>query len=263
MWQWRQFLESLTHDDSCFCTLTYDDDHIPAGGALCKKDLQLFLKRLRFAVEPIRLRYFAVGEYGEETKRPHFHLSLFGMSRSQILDGLHGTYLSDDIVKNCWGKGFTYLGEFNEATALYVSRYVVKHLKDRKSKTIFDVPEFATMSRKPGLGAAAMAIIAETLNKTVSTWESGDVVHELKIGKRSIPLGRYLIRTLRNRVGFTEEYVSQIKEEATFQRSLDMLALFSDTSDALTVTEAFKKDTAQKIAQIESRYNIWLSKRSL
>lgn len=289
LWTWRQFLESLLHEHNCFCTLTYDDDHLPANGALQPKDLQLFLKRLRREIDPLRIRYFAVGEYGEKTRRPHYHLTLFGLSRSQILDG--GLYdaarksthhanrgdvsreteksrdkkrpdfkISDEVINACWQKGFTYVSEFNEATAQYVSRYVVKYLKDKKDGWIPPVPEFARMSLRPGLGSGAMSIVAQTLKNQVQSWETGDVPHELKLGKRKIPLGRYLLSTLRDRVGFEADYVAKIKEEAAFQQSLDMLTVFANTENALTVTEAYKKDTLQKILQVESRYNIWLSK---
>lgn len=252
----------MLHENCCFVTLTYSDEHLPNAGALHKKDLQLFLKKVRKSIDPVRVRYFAVGEYGEKSHRPHYHLSLFGMSGSQIFDVRGEALTGTSVLEKAWDKGFVYVGEFNEASAQYVSRYVVKHLSDRKSgaAALFPVPEFATMSLKPGLGAGAMEIVAATLIQTVQSWESGDVVHALKIGRRKIPLGRYLLSTLRNRVGFTDEYISQIKEEATFQQSLDMLAVFVNTPSALTVTDAYKKEVSQKIKQVETRYSIWNSK---
>jgi hypothetical protein len=44
---------------------------------LCKKDLQLFIKRLRKHLSKYtneRIRYYACGEYGPQHFRPHFHL---------------------------------------------------------------------------------------------------------------------------------------------------------------------------------------------
>ena len=46
-WALRAVSEANLYDDNCFVTLTYDDDHIPPDGNLRKKDLQLFIKRLR------------------------------------------------------------------------------------------------------------------------------------------------------------------------------------------------------------------------
>ncbi len=45
-------LELFCHDLSCFVTLTYDDEHISENHSLVKRDVQLFMKRLRKAFEP-------------------------------------------------------------------------------------------------------------------------------------------------------------------------------------------------------------------
>ena len=57
--------------------LTYDDAHLPEHGQLWKDELQRFFKRLRKG--GYKFRYVASGEYGEKTRRPHFHIALFGM----------------------------------------------------------------------------------------------------------------------------------------------------------------------------------------
>ena len=44
---------------------------------LRKRDLQLFIKNLRSYLPEYEIRYFASGEYGPETFRPHFHLLLY------------------------------------------------------------------------------------------------------------------------------------------------------------------------------------------
>lgn len=64
--------ELKKHKKAFFLTLTYDDAH---KKNLNKRDIQLFLKRLR---KEMKLRYFYVGELGEETKRPHYHMIIFG-----------------------------------------------------------------------------------------------------------------------------------------------------------------------------------------
>lgn len=46
----------------CFVTLTYDQAHLPwvsnYRGTLVKEDVQKFLKRLRKAISPSKVRYF-------------------------------------------------------------------------------------------------------------------------------------------------------------------------------------------------------------
>lgn len=44
---------------------------------LCKRDLQLFMKRLRKRIPYEKIRYYAVGEYGPVHFRPHYHLLLW------------------------------------------------------------------------------------------------------------------------------------------------------------------------------------------
>lgn len=69
-----------------FITFTYDNLHLPRTDSgfqtLRKEDLQLFFKRLRSLLDgeciPHRLRYLACGEYGKKTKRPHYHVLLWG-----------------------------------------------------------------------------------------------------------------------------------------------------------------------------------------
>lgn len=96
------------HDDACFITLTYSDEHLPTNNSLVKRDLQLFFKRLRKSY-PNKIKYFACGEYGEQTERPHYHAILFGIG----LKADHKKYVMDawpycdwsvySICKNSFG----------------------------------------------------------------------------------------------------------------------------------------------------------------
>ena len=81
IWTHRILLESYEYTDNVMITLTYDDEHMPrlddGRGILVPKDLQSWLKRFRKAIEPQRIRYFGVGEYGDESWRPHYHVIVF------------------------------------------------------------------------------------------------------------------------------------------------------------------------------------------
>lgn len=79
-WSLRMLHELESHNDSCFITLTYNDRHLPDHGSLRKRDMELFLKRLRKSLGERRIRYFGCGEYGDTTDRPHYHLIIFGLS---------------------------------------------------------------------------------------------------------------------------------------------------------------------------------------
>lgn len=59
-----------------FVTLTYANEYIPSDG-VCKRDVQLWLKRLRKNYLNGQLTYYIVSEYGPITLRPHYHAILF------------------------------------------------------------------------------------------------------------------------------------------------------------------------------------------
>ena len=81
-WVLRILLELEKHEFNTFLTLTYDDVHLPADQSLKTEHLTNFFKRLRYKVD-YPIRYYAVGEYGEETERPHYHVALFGHPNCQ------------------------------------------------------------------------------------------------------------------------------------------------------------------------------------
>lgn len=252
-WTWRQYLESLCHEENCFVTLTYDTAHIRGDWSLDPDHLQMWLKRLRKVLAPRKIRYFAVGEYGGTSRRPHYHLSLFGVSAFTICEGVP----FERIVNQTWGKGYTSVFEFNEATAQYTCGYVVKKLIDRGNPWEWNTPEFARMSLRPGIGAPAMEIMAKALLSTAHAWESGDVPKEVRIGNRTIGLGRYMLHQLRRAVGFSDLYVQQVRDDKSIELSLEVLAMYENQKGSLTFKEAHAKEIAQKLLQVEARYKIW------
>lgn len=156
------------HEKNCFITLTYDNDHIPHGGTLNKEELQKFFKRLR--KRGFQFRYYACGEYGEQGLRPHYHAVLFGVDfahdRKKHSKNAQGDIIySSSTLDEVWGSGQCRIGAFNYSTAAYVARYCMKKQNgknaiDAEQYERFDVhgeifsvlPEFALMSRRPGIG---------------------------------------------------------------------------------------------------------------
>lgn len=144
-WTTRLITESREHAYTYFVTLTYDDEHVPKH--LVKSDLQKFMKRFRLEYP---CRFFACGEYGEETQRPHYHLILFMevpllSSESVGVNRFHNLQIS-----KCWKNGLHEVSVANEKCMAYVAGYVVKKCKMDLSK--YEVPPFVLMSRRPGIG---------------------------------------------------------------------------------------------------------------
>ena len=78
-------LEAECHKENSFVTLTYapeNEDKLEFHEGFPSLDpshATKFIKKIRKKLEPHKLRYYLVGEYGSQTQRPHYHLVLFGM----------------------------------------------------------------------------------------------------------------------------------------------------------------------------------------
>lgn len=158
-WATRIVHETSLHELSIFVTLTYSDKFLPAGDSLVPGDLQLFFKRLRKRHEPAKLRYFAVGEYGDQLERPHYHAVIFGIdfadkrphSKNENGDQL----FTSDTLDSLWGKGFCQFGRVTLQSARYVAKYCVKKVNGSMAAGHYGgrEPEFARMSLKPAIGS--------------------------------------------------------------------------------------------------------------
>ena len=167
-WAVRCVHEAQLHEDNCFVTLTYDDEHLPVDGSLKVRDFQLFMKRLRKTLAPRKLRFFHCGEYGDENWRPHYHALLFGFDPPDKMfytsKGGNTLYLSAQL-QEIWGRGFVTVGNLTFESAAYVARYCVKKVTGDDAAAHYQVcdpdtgeihqvaPEYVTMSRRPGIGA--------------------------------------------------------------------------------------------------------------
>lgn len=187
-WATRMMLESQYHMYNYFLTLTYDDAHVPVsyfpepetGEALpaltlCKADLQAFFKRLRRRLDyhnDIKIRYYAAGEYGDQTHRPHYHAIVFGLFLDDLVplktSRLGYQYFESPMLSSVWGKGFVTVGVVSWQDCAYVARYCTKKLGgDYRDfyKTFRIEPEFALMSRSPGIGYQYFAEHADDIYK--------------------------------------------------------------------------------------------------
>jgi hypothetical protein len=158
-WAMRMLHERDSWKDSLFLTLTYDNDHLPIGSkglpTLKKEHLRNFIKRIRhhlriqyFMYKPgtkkplkryfeYKLRYFACGEYGEETQRPHYHAIIFGLSQF----GEHRELIKKQwpycdwknrtIEQNCFGSA-------EPDSMRYVSQYIDKKFNNDYGQEIYE-----------------------------------------------------------------------------------------------------------------------------
>ncbi len=130
--------QQTTQGSSYFITNTYDEDHIPEGYTLQKKDFVDFVKRLRINAvrsnSPYKKSRFELcAEYGETTFRPHGHYCLFNYEINDLdlwsSNDTYKTYTSETINK-IWGKGSVKIGELTTACCLYVAQHVDKKINN-------------------------------------------------------------------------------------------------------------------------------------
>lgn len=165
-WANRMLLEYQNTKKAVFITLTYNDSHLPTSECglptLCKRDVQLWMKRLRKFFSGTQIRYFLAGEYGDQTHRPHYHAILFGLSIDDLVplkirntNELGQSAYECCVLNDTWNLGFSSAAPTSYQTFSYVSRYCLKKQRlvdyTRDSLQLYE-PEFSLMSRKPGLG---------------------------------------------------------------------------------------------------------------
>jgi hypothetical protein len=158
-WALRCYHESSLHDTNYFLTLTYDEENLPPNESLNHDDVQKFLKRLRKKLG--KFRYFMAGEYGKKGNRPHYHILMFGLEVSDLQ--IHpyankrltkdNNVFTSDTIQQTWKKGDIVIGSLTMASCLYTAKYVQKKATGKLKKVVYGerVPEYAQMSRRPGI----------------------------------------------------------------------------------------------------------------
>lgn len=145
-----------------------------------------------------KFRYYAVGEYGDKSWRPHYHLIIFGLSPTE-----------GKLVEKCWPYGFIQMGTVEASSIGYVAAYVMKKLTNPKDKRLEGrTPEFCTMSRMPGLGYGMVERMAkqyEGPHGQAAFDKLGWISTQFRQEGHLYPLGRYLTEKVLSRLGLDEE----------------------------------------------------------
>lgn len=118
-----------------------------------KRDLPSFFKRLRKTQPDVPIKYYAVGEYGSQTKRPHYHMILYNIVAPMHPIGLDANgnmkYICRTIEK-CWPFGNVDIGGLTSDSAAYCAKYISKHKRIPEHPRDDRQKEFSIMSK--GLG---------------------------------------------------------------------------------------------------------------
>lgn len=157
-WSFRLMQQDKVSHSAIFLTLTYDNEHIKRTPknypTIRKRCLQLYFKRVRKLLPKTSgLKYYACGEYGSKTSRPHYHAIIFNAD----YDTLEEAWICRSNEYGCGnggcGKpiGQIKFGTVSNASVGYTLKYISKKGKIPMHKNDDRQPEFALMSK--GLGA--------------------------------------------------------------------------------------------------------------
>ena len=130
----RNTVELQYSQSAFFCTLTYNDTSLMrlpfhASSNLrmpLKADYQRWLKRLRKALQPAKVRYFLCHEYGDESFRPHYHALLYLDTDISLTD-------MRCLISDTWRYGNITCDFVSPARIHYLTKYVTKQFRNVKS----------------------------------------------------------------------------------------------------------------------------------
>lgn len=130
-WSFRLTQEEKGAKSAYFLTLTYADEYFLEYGAmedypsLQKTDVQLFIKRLRKHQnkkhKDLKIKYYAIGEYGDKNGRPHYHLIIFNIHHETMVQ-----------IHKIWTLGNVHVGQCNRQTINYCTYYLFKKMENKK-----------------------------------------------------------------------------------------------------------------------------------
>lgn len=162
-WAIRCMHEAAMYQANSFITLTYANDNVNDNGvtSLVKDDWCLYMKRFRAMLwerHRTRVRFFQCGEYGELLNRPHHHACIFGWDfpDKYLWSNRKCKLYRSPMLEELWPYGFSSVGDLTFESAAYTARYIVKKITGDGADQHYDgrVPEYVTMSRRPGIGRA-------------------------------------------------------------------------------------------------------------
>lgn len=237
-------------------TLTYSQECLPTGQILVPRDLELFWKKFRKVLAPALVRYYAVGEYGDQTLRPHYHAIVFGYGscRNGRTIQMGKCCLNCELVRKIWGKGNIELAPNERKTMQYVCSYVTKKALSSITENCTDLGQKEFTRQSKGIGKAFVKPLADSLR------ESGELIFEEGVGRqiriegKLMPVHRYLYKKAIEEIGFDYK---EFREEVGKRKTAQLRRVYGDLRMASLPELAklsIEEDEAKvKAIQVETR----------
>lgn len=281
----RMALEARNWNDSLFVTLTYDDEHLPTqymdpntgqyffhdGGVLCPPDLRLFINKIRVKLPPKSFRYFACGEYGDETFRPHYHLVFFGFSKAK----------HESLIRESWSEPYSKIPfcspdrldvqvpKSDWDVAQYCCSYIMKRMTNASDPRLENrTPEFFRSSKGIGLSFVDDYVRAlQTQSGNAYTARMEDIPRSILLNGKNLPLDRYMQEKILNaldpdqkikkaRLTKFEKSMSSLRTRASIRKKIDPGQVsLSDLANQLQL------ETAQAVKNVETKADIFTRRK--
>jgi len=236
-WAFRLQQEEKVSSNAYFITLTYDTSQVPITPngymSLSKRDVQLFIKRLRKLNGKTKVVYYLAGEYGEKFTRPHYHAILFNIN-----DINH--------VGEAWNLGQVHIGHsVSGASFSYTAKYIDKasriplHARDDRQK------EFSHMSK--GIGKNYMTPQVVAYHKS-----NKDHLFVQEFNGNTLPIPRYYRLKMFNKRELLDQQV-YIAKQLEVERQKKAL-LFAQKGKDLDQVEQSEK--MQRLTEFYKRQNL-------
>lgn len=288
-WATRIMKEAEKYENNWFVTLTYNDISLPIAektewdeyktnpedpygerikthitvendgtweGTLYPKDMDTFLNSLRKHFRDKGhegLKYFYCGEYGSETKRPHYHIILMNCPLDPLkfykphIDKNFKAHWKSTELENLWAtpvetdegikrlpKGMIDVAELEWSCAAYVARYCTKKLNMENDKTVYlkegKLPEFIRPSKGIGM---------DYLNEHMDSIYKNDeiIMRTVKGNLGSIKPPKAYDRKLKEANPKLYEKVKRSREKAK-ERADQIFQSVSDMTDKMRLEQA-------------------------
>lgn len=285
----------MLHEHVQWFSLTYEEHYEPREfihpitgqvfeaqpsdrGTLSPRDLDLFIKRLRKSLEPLKFRYFAVGEYGSRSQHPHYHVFLFGVPPTLF-----------HLVRRAWicpqrgklGNVRLDCADVNAAPdgglhnmAQYTAGYTVKKLtNDKWSQKVLRGRYKEFTSHSLGIGKAAIPRIVEALGGLsalayVKTFK--DVPRVMIHNGRTVVIDRYFREKILEALGITEEIKTHAfdkfkKEMRSLSRRAELNPKFkaAKTISPYILEQQHIEENAQKVLNLTTRAKLMSKKEKM
>lgn len=273
------------HDavQTLFVTATYNDKWLPTEyvhkysdgrtkffssltGTLNRRHCQLFIKRLRDAVSPVKFRVFYVGEYGDKNMRPHYHFIFFNYPLDQTWRMYESWHDEKSDEPMCAWERFTIETPRSPwDVSQYTSRYTVKKMtSDIDPRLGGAFPEFFASSK--GLGLSMVPSIITALDNP-SGWsyiyENGDIPRTIKLMGKNLSIDRYMKEKILDALEISTPGIKEKIKAIRFQKYQEQMRDLSSRAveNKTTAFQILAEENAQPLKNLERQFEIFNSKK--